>query len=121
MQIIFTGRNLTEAHIVAGMLRAEGIEAHVGGHYLQGAVGDLAPMDFARVMISSDDRERASELVREYNRDREMPATDGNQPDIYAAAAAATEPEPDTSEQSLAWVGWLLAGMLFLFLLRWAM
>ncbi len=109
MQIIFTGRDLTEAHIVAGMLRAEGIEAHVGGHYLQGAVGDLAPMDFARVLVDSTDTERATDLIREYNRGRD------NEP---------AEPDVEHSGDdagNLAWAGWLLLGILFLFLLRWAL
>lgn len=41
MQIAYRARDITEAHIVAGMLEANGIDAYVGGHYLQGAMGKL--------------------------------------------------------------------------------
>ena len=66
MKIIYRAGNIVEAHIVAGMLRANGIEAHVGGHYLQGGVGDLSPMGFATVMTDEQDLEMALKLVREY-------------------------------------------------------
>ncbi len=108
MQIIFTGRDLTEAHIVAGMLRAEGIEAHVGGHYLQGAIGDLAPMDFARVLINGADAEYAEALIKEYNRGREP------------APVAAPSTDSTVHGISLPLVGWLILCGLFLFLLSWA-
>ena len=65
MKIIYRAGNIVEAHIVAGMLRANGIEAHVGGHYLQGGVGDLSPMGFATVMTDEQDLEMALKLVRE--------------------------------------------------------
>ena len=41
MQIAYRARDITEAHIIAGLLRANHIEAHVGGHYLQGALGEI--------------------------------------------------------------------------------
>lgn len=66
MQIIYKASNIVEAHIVAGMLQAEGIEAYVGGHYLQGAIGDLSPLGFANVFVDEADMERASVLIREY-------------------------------------------------------
>ncbi len=106
MQIIFTGRDLTEAHIVAGMLRAEDIDAHVGGHYLQGAIGDLAPMDFARVWVGSQDIERAQQLIAEYNHGRDP------------VPAAAPSPTSDGLDFTL--LGWLIACVAFLFLLSWS-
>ena len=41
MQRIFVARNVTEAHIVSGMLNASGIAAEVRGHYLAGGYGEL--------------------------------------------------------------------------------
>ena len=41
MQRVFVARNLTEAHIVSGMLNAAGIAAEVRGHYLAGGYGEL--------------------------------------------------------------------------------
>ena len=55
-----------EAEIIKGMLLANGIEAHTSGFYLQGAIGDMAPTDFAKVHVPDNDYERARELVEEY-------------------------------------------------------
>ena len=41
MQRIFVARNVTEAHIVSGMLNAAGIKAEVRGQYLAGGYGEL--------------------------------------------------------------------------------
>ena len=66
MQIIYRANDIVEAHIVAGMLQANDIHAYVGGHYLQGAVGDLSPLGFANVFVEDSDIEAAQRLVREY-------------------------------------------------------
>lgn len=66
MKIVYRASNIVEAHIVAGMLRANGIEAHVGGHYLQGGVGDLSPMGFATVMTDDEDYAPARKIVHAY-------------------------------------------------------
>ena len=51
MKRIYKALNITEAHIVAGMLEAHGIEVFVGGSFLQGGVGELAPLDIANVQV----------------------------------------------------------------------
>jgi hypothetical protein len=66
MQIIYKARDIIEAHIVAGMLNANGIETHVGGYYLQGGVGDVAVFDFANVQVADEDVVAALPLVAEY-------------------------------------------------------
>jgi len=66
LKIIFNASNLSEAHIVAGLLNANGIETHVGGHYLQGGIGELAAADFATVHVADEDVARASVLIAEY-------------------------------------------------------
>lgn len=66
MQIIYKAANIVEAHIVAGMLQSEGIEAYVGGHYLQGAIGDLSPLAIANVFVAESDMARAAVIIREY-------------------------------------------------------
>jgi len=66
MKIIYKARDIIEAHIVAGMLNANGIETHVGGYYLQGGVGDVAVFDFANVQVADDDVTAALPLVAEY-------------------------------------------------------
>lgn len=66
MKIVFKAGNIIEAHIVAGMLNACEIQTYVGGHFLQGAVGDLSPTGFANVFVALDDFSEASALVAEY-------------------------------------------------------
>jgi hypothetical protein len=55
MQIVYKAQDISEAHIVAGMLQANGIEAHVGGYYLQGAIGDIGTLNLANVHVSDED------------------------------------------------------------------
>ncbi len=73
MIIIYKAGNLSEAHIVAGMLNSRGIEAVVGGHYLQGGVGDLAVMDFTDVRVADEDAEAAREIINEYEGTKSPP------------------------------------------------
>jgi hypothetical protein len=79
MTKIYSAADLTEAHIVSGMLQANGIDAHVGGHYLQGGIGELAAMDFASVYIDDDDQEAARKLIDNYEKD--IPDTEPTQAD----------------------------------------
>jgi hypothetical protein len=66
MKIIYKAADITEAHIVKGLLESNGIEAHVGGFYLQGAIGDLAAQDFAHVHVADEDQQRANEIISVY-------------------------------------------------------
>lgn len=66
MQIVYRAADLNDAHIVAGLLQSHGIEAYVGGHYLQGGVGDLAPVDLAKVYVEEEDADAAKEHVEAY-------------------------------------------------------
>ena len=66
MKIFYKAGDIIEAHIVAGMLNANGIRAYVGGHYLQGGIGELAPLDFANISVADEDIEPALRIVREY-------------------------------------------------------
>lgn len=66
MQLIYRASDITEAHIVSGMLQAHGLESFVGGHYLQGAIGDMAVQDFAVVHVADEDVTEAKRLIAEY-------------------------------------------------------
>ncbi|MDT8310349.1 MAG: DUF2007 domain-containing protein [Methylophaga sp.] len=71
MQLIFRGENILEAHIISGLLTANGIDNHVAGHYLQGAVGDLPASDFAHVFVHElDDIAAAEQLIEDYEAGR---------------------------------------------------
>lgn len=67
MQIVYRSRDIAEAHIVAGMLEAEGIEAFVGGHYLQGGIGELGMADFSVVRVNDEDVAAALQRLQEYD------------------------------------------------------
>lgn len=66
MQIIYRAKDIADAHILSGFLQSHGIECHVGGHYLQGAIGEIGMADFALVRVADEDTERARQLVLEY-------------------------------------------------------
>ena len=71
MLLIFQGQNILEAHIISGLLQAHGIECHVAGHYLQGAVGDLPASDFAHVFLHEDaDKAATTQLIDDYESGR---------------------------------------------------
>lgn len=71
MELIYQGQNILEAHIVSGLLTANGIENHVAGHYLQGAVGDLPASDFAQVFLHEiGDLAQAKQLLADYEAGR---------------------------------------------------
>ena len=71
MLLIFQGQNILEAHIISGLLQAHGIECHVAGHYLQGAVGDLPASDFAHVFLHDNaDEAAATQLIDDYEAGR---------------------------------------------------
>lgn len=76
MQIIYQAADIMEAHIVSGMLRANGIASHVGGHYLQGAIGELAPMGFANVFVADADVAAALPIIHDYEQGGDS-ASDG--------------------------------------------
>ncbi len=66
MEIAYRALDLAEAHIVAGMLRAHGLEAHVAGHYLQGVLGEVGTFDLVQVKVIDEDYLAARILIDEY-------------------------------------------------------
>jgi hypothetical protein len=66
MKIIYRANDIIEAHIVAGLLQSHDIQAFVGGHYLQGGVGELVPFGFATVSVTDENIEAAESLMAEY-------------------------------------------------------
>jgi hypothetical protein len=63
---IYDASDVIEAHIVRGLLEADGIEAYVGGHYLQGGVGELTAQNFATIHVIDEHAERARRVIGEY-------------------------------------------------------
>jgi len=75
MKQIYKPDNITEAHIIAGMLKSQGIEAYVGGYYLQGGVGELMAADFASVHVADEQAEEAKIIIKLYeSKQKQNPA-----------------------------------------------
>ncbi|MBK1886828.1 MULTISPECIES: DUF2007 domain-containing protein [Marinobacter] len=87
MQIAYRAKDITEAHIVAGLLNASGIKTHVGGLYLQGAMGEIGAAGFSNVHVDDEDLYPARQVIAEYEANGQaVPATETveGKPDSYA-------------------------------------
>ncbi|MEO6436453.1 MAG: DUF2007 domain-containing protein [Tepidisphaeraceae bacterium] len=71
MQRIYVARNVTEAHIVSGMLNAAGVVAEVRGQYLAGGYGELPISSDTLPSVWIDDAAQAANarlLIADYER-----------------------------------------------------
>ena len=68
MKILYKARDIIEAHIISGLLKSNGINSHVGGHYLQGGVGDLATIDFVTINVADEESAQATLIIKEYEK-----------------------------------------------------
>lgn len=66
MKLVYRARDIVEAHILAGLLQSRGVEAFVGGHYLQGGIGELAALDSATLSVEDGDEEAARAVIAQY-------------------------------------------------------
>ncbi len=66
MELVYKSSDIIEVHIVSEMLKVNGIDVFVGGHYLQGTVGILTGLNFANIQVPNEDCERSKELIAEY-------------------------------------------------------
>ncbi len=78
MKLIYRAGDLFEAHIICGLLKSNGIEAHVTGHYLQGGVGELSAMGFANVHVADEDFNSAKPIIIEYENEKHPPTDTTN-------------------------------------------
>lgn len=83
MKLIYRAKDITEAHIISGLLKSKGVEAYVGGHYLQGGVGDLAAMDFATISVADADAGTAISIIAEYESSTSCESDKGNDKSIF--------------------------------------
>lgn len=63
---IYNATSTTEAHIIKGLLEQHGVQAHVEGHYLQGALGELPVIDLIHVSVDENDESRALKVIDDY-------------------------------------------------------
>lgn len=71
VQRVFVAHNLSEAHIVSGMLNGAGIGAQVRGHYLAGGYGELPITSDTLPSVWIDDATQgtaARGVIQEYER-----------------------------------------------------
>jgi len=62
---VFDALNSIEAHSIKIYLIGNGIDARVGGDYLQGAMGELPALGIVKVYVDEKDEIRAKKLIRE--------------------------------------------------------
>jgi hypothetical protein len=67
-----------EGELLKAMLASEGIQAHLVGAHLAGAVGELPACGLLGMLVEDADAERARWLIGEYNGAQPLP---GDEPD----------------------------------------
>ncbi|MGE6659194.1 DUF2007 domain-containing protein [Pseudomonas sp. NPDC077408] len=80
MRRIYEPRDLLEAEMLRGMLLAEGIDVHLNGRHLIGAVGELPVAGLLGLMVADGEADRAMHLIAAYNGAEPLP---GDEPESY--------------------------------------
>ncbi len=80
MQRIYEPQDLLEAELLSGMLASEGIEAHVTGGHLLGAVGELPACGLLGLLVANQQAEHARGLIAAYNAAQPLP---GDEPEEF--------------------------------------
>ncbi|TDV69781.1 putative signal transducing protein [Pseudomonas sp. LP_7_YM] len=80
MRKIYEPENLLEGELLQSVLASEGIESHITGRHLLGAVGELPVFGLLGLAVDDAQAERARQLITEYN--GAFPLS-GDEPDNY--------------------------------------
>ncbi|MBD9415417.1 MULTISPECIES: putative signal transducing protein [unclassified Pseudomonas] len=80
MQRIYEPQDLLEAELLVGVLASEGVEAHLAGRHLLGAVGELPALGLLGLLVEDDDAEHARRLIAAYNAAAPLP---GEEPEGF--------------------------------------
>ncbi|MDQ7985623.1 DUF2007 domain-containing protein [Pseudomonas sp. G34] len=78
MKRVYEPQDLMEGELLKAMLASEGIQAHLVGAHLAGAVGELPACGLLGMLVEDADAERARWLIGEYNGAQPLP---GDEPD----------------------------------------
>ena len=78
MQRIYEPENLLEGEMLLGMLASEGIEAHLLGQHLVGAVGELPACGLLGLLVAAPFAAAATAAVREAYVERWLEAESGS-------------------------------------------
>lgn len=78
MQRLYVAANLSEAHLVRGLLTASGIAARVFNEYAIGAIGELPPATTQPEVWVDDERDlpRARDVIRQYEQHDAPPGSE---------------------------------------------
>ena len=68
MRQVYTPANTAEAHMLAHLLEQNGIQAHVHGEQLTGAMGELPAGNLVQLLVSDEDYDRARDLLLRWER-----------------------------------------------------
>lgn len=66
MKTVYEAANALEAHMLADVLKQEGITAQVLGGFLTGAVGELPAAGLVRLMVDDEDFDRARVVIERW-------------------------------------------------------
>lgn len=66
MQLIYTAKDILEAHILKGFLEQRGIEVHISGYYLQGGIGELPVSGTVNIWVADEHVAAARSALDEY-------------------------------------------------------
>ncbi|SDH91695.1 Putative signal transducing protein [Pseudomonas benzenivorans] len=80
MQRIYEPQDLLEAELLLGMLASEGIDAHLTGQHLIGAIGELPVCGLLGLLVEDRQAERAHGLIAAYNAAQPLP---GEEPENF--------------------------------------
>lgn len=65
---VYSARDLTDAHLIKGLLESCGITAQVNGGFLSGGIGELPPLDLVTVSVEDSQLEEAQRVLEEFER-----------------------------------------------------
>lgn len=75
MGLIYRAANIVEAQLVVDELRAGGMQSHVTGSYLSGAIGELPPTEVIGVWLIEDRHsQRARSIIDDFEASRKHSA-----------------------------------------------
>ncbi|WP_447589780.1 putative signal transducing protein [Aquipseudomonas campi] len=80
MQRIYEPQDLIEGELLLAMLASEGVDAHLTGSHLLGALGDLPAFGLLGLLVENEDAERARQLIAAYNAAAPVP---GDEPEEH--------------------------------------
>ncbi|MDB4222241.1 DUF2007 domain-containing protein [Granulosicoccus sp.] len=77
MPLIYSAANVVEAQLIVDELLAGGMQAHITGSYLSGAIGELPPSDVIGVWLNEPQHlDRAREMINAFEASRNKPERD---------------------------------------------